>query len=218
MSSKVKQERPIIMTSSNRNSRRTSSLGIGPDRNIMILPDRRSSVYTLTGSSSTPSLTSSSSGQGGLILPNHPQIPRTSSCDSGIISTGSTSAESSTRLSQTDDSELFTRHPNYSNHSQTNQQRALRQPIETLHEVRHGNDEDDTEDKIEQSFLSGCRGFWGSPQIERKDPSCCQPAPQQSAVKSVKTAIDAQQFHFQHQQQHHQQQCQMMFAKKVVRD
>lgn len=51
------------MTSSNRNSRRTSSLGIGPDRSIMILPDRRSSVYTLTGSSSTPSLTSSSSGQ-----------------------------------------------------------------------------------------------------------------------------------------------------------
>lgn len=72
--------------------------------------DRRFSHGTserrLVGSSSSPSLSARPAASSHHILPNHPQIPRTPSIDSGVLSIGSHSADS-TMFLNSDPNEIF---------------------------------------------------------------------------------------------------------------
>lgn len=129
-----------------------------------------------------------------MILPNHPRIPRTPSNDSGVLTASSLSVDSC-RYTPTDESDLFPR-PNHSHphghttsssrpHSGVNDPSSSRRtqhlrssnveqqrgssPRQTSRPHPTGPEEDNI-DKVEQTFLSGCRGSWDTPRPENKDP------------------------------------------------
>ncbi|XP_076825395.1 uncharacterized protein LOC143470976 isoform X3 [Clavelina lepadiformis] len=184
-------ERPVIMQQKNG---RSSSFA-GASMMVSAMTDRR--LSQISSSTSTPSL-NAPGAHAAFILPNHPQISRTPSIDSGVLSAGSLSADS-VRFNPGDESEIFARqHPHQQQSSHYRLQQHHRHTEHPSHPAdRHihsshpppgsvphprysqqtssgrqhpENHEETNTDKIEQTFLSGCRGHRDPPRIEQKDP------------------------------------------------
>nr|CAB3265438.1 rap guanine nucleotide exchange factor 2-like [Phallusia mammillata] len=180
-------ERPVIKQ--NRNARSGSFGG----SMISAMSDRR--LAHISTSTSTPSLNAPGAGsQASLILPNHPQIPRTPSIDSGVVSAGSLSADSTIFTNSTDDADIFARgyhshqYHQHHHHHQPNRTRKneiqqsqqqnessaststdrQRPPAVTSHQ--HDSSREGDPDKVEQTFLSGFRGQGDPPRPDNKDP------------------------------------------------
>nr|XP_009858872.1 rap guanine nucleotide exchange factor 2-like [Ciona intestinalis] len=171
-------ERPVIKQT--RNGRSSSFGGGGMMSSAMMssIPDRR--MNQMSSSTSTPSLSAPGSHQP-LILPNHPQMPRTPSIDSGIVSVGSISSDS-TRFNPSDDAEIFGRVHHHPGHQRQHPGRHLDQLHHRINEqsqlsphLRHGRSNPppqlEEEDKVEQTFLSGFRGHGDTPRPDTKVPS-----------------------------------------------